>query len=98
MQRTQIKPTWFVTVGSSRPPGGQRCVWKHLLAAQLLRDLPGGDGVLEVLPPGQGGTQQAQGFTGPGRTLQNPVEFLEQAGILVRASLVILLLSGSDMS
>lgn len=70
--------TWCVTICGSRPPGGQRRVGEHLLTAQPLCYLAGRDGVLEVLPPGQGGAQQAQSFTGAGWTLQNPIRLLKQ--------------------
>lgn len=77
---TWCEHTWCVTVCGSRPPGGQGRAGEHLLTAQPLCYLAGRDGVLEVLPPGQGGTQQAQSFTGAGWTLQNPIRLLKQTG------------------
>lgn len=82
-KNTWSERTWRVSVGGSRPPGGQRGVGEHLLSFQPLCDLAGRDGVLEALPPGQGGTEQAQSFTGACRTLQNPIGLLRERNMLL---------------
>lgn len=77
MQCSGKNTCWVVRGG--RAPGRQVRASQHGVATQPLGDLLGRQGVLDVLPPGQGGTQQAQGLPSAGGTLQNPVHLLQQA-------------------
>lgn len=68
--------TWDIPICGSSAPGGHRSVGEELHPVHALRNFPGRDGVLEVLPPGQGGTQQAQGLSCACRALQNAIYLL----------------------
>lgn len=68
--------TWDISICGSSAPGGHRSARKELHPVHALGNFPGRDGVLEVLPPGQGGTQQAEGLSCACGALQNAIYLL----------------------
>lgn len=79
-KETQFSTSW--TFRGGRAPRRQVRVPQLGVTTQPLRDLLGSLGIFDVLPPGQGGTQQAQGLPRAGGTLQNPVHPLQHTPAL----------------
>lgn len=72
--------TWCIAICGWAAPGGHGPIGEQLCTPHPLCDLAGGDGVLEVLPPCQGGTQQTQGLARARRALQHPIRLLQKQG------------------